>query len=423
MNKKDFFKKVDIGHMKLPFFTLFKWGACSLLSGFGIGLIGALFNLALAQVTDFRSEHFWLLFLLPVGGIVIIGLYQLSGQMKNSGTNLVLSAIQATDEIPFRVTPLIFISTLITHLFGGSAGREGAALQVGGSCGNFIAKLLKFDEKDTRILIMCGMSACFSAIFGTPVTAAIFSMEVISIGIMYYAALVPCVLSAFIASYTAKLIGVQSSHYTIGDIPDLNLLTGSKLIVMAAMFGIMSIILCYSLHKSNDLMQKYLKNPYIKIIVSGLAIIAMTYLFQTRDYLGAGAPMIVQSFSVHAVWYAFLLKILFTSITLSGGFKGGEIVPTLFVGATFGSFICQFFGFPPALGAACGMVGLFCGVTNCPITSLMMAYELFDAHAIHYCLIAIAISYLLSGYSSLYNSQRIVYSKFKTEFININANK
>lgn len=409
--------------LKATFLTLFKWGACSIVSGLCIGSIGSLFYLALSYVTAFRMAHTYMLFLLPVGGIIIIGLYQLTNQMKNSGTNLVITAIQSTKEIPVQVAPLIFVSTLITHICGGSAGREGAALQIGGSCGNLLSKIFKFDEKDTRIMIMCGMSACFSAIFGTPITASIFSMEVISIGVMYYAALVPCVLSAFIASGVSIFFGIPKSHFSIGNIPELDMINGSKIVVMGVLIGLLSILFCLSLHKSDDLLRKYFKNSYFKIIFSACTIIILTLLLQTDDFLGAGTSIIVKSFSTNAVWYLFLLKMIFTSITLSGGFKGGEIVPTLCVGATFGSFLSQFFGFPPALGAACGMVGLFCGVTNCPLTSLMMAIELFDFNVIHYCLIAIAISYLLSGYHSLYHSQKIVYSKLKTEYINIHAKR
>lgn len=410
--------QILLQRMKLAVFTLVKWALCSILCGVLIGLVGTGFAKALGIITDYRMSHSYLLFLLPIAGLLIVFLYQISGQGKNTGTNLVITAIQSNDEVPVRVAPLIIISTLLTHLCGGSAGREGAALQVGGSLGNFFAKILHLDDKDTRILIMCGMSACFSALFGTPVAAAIFSMEVISVGVMYYAALVPCVLSAFIADGISKAAGLTGTHFLVSDVPDLTVLTGSKFLLLSILFAIASILFCLALHKSTALYNRCFHNPYIKIVVAGLLIIALRYIFQTTDYLGAGAPVMTASFVTSCAWYVFLLKILFTAVTLGGGFKGGEIVPALFIGATLGSFLAPIFGLPVGLCAACGMVSVFCGVTNCPVTSLLMAIEMFQMGSMKYCMICIALSYLLSGYYSLYNSQKIMYSKYKTVFIN-----
>ena len=195
----------------------------SLFTGSFIGLIGALFYKALQYVTSFRIQHPYTLFFLPAAGIIIVLMYHFTHEDKNTGTNLVITAIQSNAEVPVRVAPLIIISTLLTHLCGGSAGREGAALQVGGSLGNAFAKLFNFDDKDTRIMIMCGMSACFSALFGTPVAAAVFSMEVISVGIMYYAALVPCTVAALIASSISSMSGLAATHFTVGQIPQLGI--------------------------------------------------------------------------------------------------------------------------------------------------------------------------------------------------------
>ena len=403
---------------KMSLQTLFKWTLCSLFIGIFLGLIGAGFYKALAFVTGFREANPYILFFLPLSGILIVFLYKLAGKQAGSGTNLVITAIQSNEDVPARVAPLIIVSTIITHLFGGSAGREGAALQVGGSIGNFFAKLLKFDDKDTRIMIMCSMSACFSALFGTPIAAAIFSMEVVSIGVMYYAALVPCVLSSFIAEEIANYFGIPDTSFAVGIVPELNIETGFQTIVMSLLFACASILLCIALHKSAKIYNYFFKNPYIKIIFAGALVVAMRYIFNTTDYLGAGAGIIAKSFIEQSAWYVFLLKILFTAATLGGGYKGGEIVPTLFVGATLGSFLSSIFGLPVGMCAACGMVSVFCGVTNCPITSFILAVEMFGTGSLKYCTIAIALSYLLSGYYSLYNSQKIVYSKYKTTYIN-----
>ena len=401
--------------------TLIKWLLCASFSGITIGFIGSIFNLILGKVTNIRIANPNLLFLLPIGGLVIIFLYRIVGEGGNKGTNLVITAIQSSEEVPAKVAPLIIISTLITHLFGGSAGREGAALQVGASLGNFLGKAFKFDDKDRRIMIMCGMSACFSALFGTPIAAAIFSMEVISVGIMYYAALVPCVVAALIAQKIASLFKIAGTAFTVDEFVSFNALNGTKFVILAICFALASILLCLCLHGANKLYSKYIPNQYIRVFVAGLLVIALRYIFNTTSFLGAGADVIANSFVDSAAWYVFLLKILFTAVTLGGGFKGGEIVPTLFVGATLGSFLAPIFGLPVALCAACGMVSVFCGVTNCPITSLILAIEMFGAGSMKYCILCIALSYLLSGYYSLYSTQKIMYSKYKTEFVNKNT--
>ena len=401
--------------------TLITWLLCASFSGLTIGLVGSIFHIFLTKVTKLRIDIPYLLFFLPIGGLLIIFLYRLVGEGGNKGTNLVITAIQSSEEVPAKVAPLIIISTLITHLLGGSAGREGAALQVGASLGNLLGKAFKFDDKDRRIMIMCGMSACFAALFGTPVAAAIFSMEVISVGIMYYAALVPCVVSALIAQKIASLFKISGTAFTVNELVSFDAITASKFVILSICFALASILLCLALHNVSKLYAKYIPNQYIRIVVAALLVIALRYIFNTTIFLGAGSDIIAASFIESAAWYVFLGKILFTAITLGGGFKGGEIVPTLFVGATLGSFLAPIFGLPVGLCAACGMVSVFCGVTNCPITSLILSIEMFGAESIEYCILCIALSYLLSGYYSLYSTQKIMYSKYKTEFVNKNT--
>lgn len=416
MDKETLFEYIQ--RLKLAVITLFKWLFCSVVCGCFIGSVGAVFHLMLGYAGSLRVEYPFLLFGLPVAGIIIVFMYNIVHEAGNRGTNLVITAIQSNDEVPGRVAPLIIVSTLLTHLCGGSAGREGAALQVGGALGNTFAKLFKFDEKDTRIMIMCGMSACFSALFGTPIASAVFSMEVISVGVMYYAALVPCVLAAFIAQGIASALGLESTHFVVDEIASFSFINGSKFIIMSVLFALASILLCVVLHGTSKLYTDYINNPYIRIIIAGALVIAMRYIFGTTDYLGAGSDIIARSFVTSCAWYVFLLKMLFTAVTLGGGFKGGEIVPTLFVGATLGSFLAPIFGLPVGLCAACGMVSVFCGVTNCPLTSFILSIEMFSASTMKFTILCIALSYLLSGYYSLYNSQKIVYSKYKTEYIN-----
>ena len=342
--------------------------------------------------------------------------------LKNSGTNLVIDAIHSGEDVPLKVSLLIIISTLITHLFGGSAGREGAALQIGGAFGNYIGKLFHLEERDCKIIIMCGMSACFSALFGTPIAAAVFSMEVISVGIVQYAALVPCVFAALIGNGIAgNVFGITGESFFLADIPALSPGIVLKLIILSTLFALVSAFFCVALNKCTKFMSRFLPNQYLRIAVSGILIVCINVLLHTTDYMGAGTEFIAASFVTQAVWYAFLMKILLTTITLTGGFKGGEIVPCLFIGAALGSFLAPYLGLPIAVCAACGMAGIFCGVTNCPLTSLLLSIELFGVGSLHYCAIVIAICYMLSGYYSLYHSQKIVYSKYEPRFINRSA--
>ena len=398
--------------------TSIRWVIFAILSGLIVGGIGTLFYFGMYLVTLTRTKNPWLIFLLPVSGLVIVGCYRLLHDEKDTGTNLVLSAIHSDEELPLRMAPLIFLSTLITHLFGGSAGREGAALQLGGSIGNGLGKLFCFDDKDKHIMIMCGMSAAFSALFGTPMAAAVFSMEVVSVGVMYYAALVPCVISSLVASMVARYFGVAQELFLIDNIPAFRFLPAVKISVLAVLCAGVSILFCIMLHSSDHLYKRFFKNAYIRIFVGGCLVIALTLLVGDQTYNGAGMNMIEQYMQGQVPPEAFILKMLFTAVTLGAGFKGGEIVPSFFTGAAFGCLFGNILGFSPSLCTAVGMTAVFCGVTNCPITALLISFELFGYDAMPYFLLAIAFSYMLSGYYGLYSSQKIIYSKYKTNYIN-----
>ena len=398
--------------------TSIRWVIFAILSGLIVGGIGTLFYFGMYLVTLTRTKNPWLIFLLPVSGLVIVGCYRLLHDEKDTGTNLVLSAIHSDEELPLRMAPLIFLSTLITHLFGGSAGREGAALQLGGSIGNGLGKLFRFDDKDKHIMIMCGMSAAFSALFGTPMAAAVFSLEVVSVGVMYYAALVPCVISSLVASMVARYFGVAQELFLIDNIPAFRFLPAVKISVLAVLCAGVSILFCIMLHSSDHLYKRFFKNAYIRIFVGGCLVIALTLLVGDQTYNGAGMNMIEQYMQGQVPPEAFILKMLFTAVTLGAGFKGGEIVPSFFTGAAFGCLFGNILGFSPSLCTAVGMTAVFCGVTNCPITALLISFELFGYDAMPYFLLAVAFSYMLSGYYGLYSSQKIIYSKYKTNYIN-----
>ena len=410
-----------IGRIMRNLAVFIRWGIFSAFVGLFVGAFSTLFAFCLRQVTSFRTENPWLILCLPLAGVVIVFLYGVFRYKNDKGTNMVLSSLHAEAEVPFRMAPLIFISTIITHLFGGSAGREGAALQLGGSIGQQLGKLFCFDEKDQRIVVMCGMSAAFSAIFGTPIAASIFSMEVVSVGVMYYAALVPCVFSSLVASKFATHMGIGPNVFKIDNMPLFEIVPSLKIIGLALCCAALSVVFCMALHSLGDFYRNKLKNPYIRIIVSSLVIILLTIILQTDDYMGAGVPVIQRAIQGNVEPLAFVWKIVFTALTLEAGFKGGEIVPSFFVGATFGCLFGHIVGISPSLCAAVGMMSVFCGVTNCPITSMLIAFELFGYHGVPFFLLGISVSYLMSGYYGLYHDQTIVYSKYKTEYINRKA--
>ena len=396
----------------------FRWAFYSTVVGIVIGAVGVAFVKGLHLANDFRLANPMIIWGLPIAGIIIVTLYKICDYENDGGTNLVLSTIHANTQIPFRMAPLIFISTILTHLFGGSAGREGAALQLGGSIGNQFARWFKLKEEDVRALVMCGMSAAFAAIFGTPMAAVIFAMEVNSVGIMYYSALVPCVISALVASSFASAFGVHAEYFGEVEAIAFQALPAAKIALLGILCAAISAIFCILLHKVGFWYKKYFKNAYIRVIVAAFIIIALTYLLGTNAYSGAGANLIEEAIAGHSPKNAFLWKMLFTAITLGAGFKGGEIVPSFTIGATFGCLFASFVGLPPSFCAAIGMISLFCGVTNAPIASMIIGFELFGLDIMQYLLISVSISYMMSGYYSLYHEQKIVYSKFHTKYVN-----
>lgn len=400
--------------------TFVKWVLISIIIGIIGGAVGTLFHICVERATDFRTANSAALWFLPLGGIAIAALYKLSG-VGSKGTDYVLQSVYTDGNVPGIMAPVIFVSTVITHLFGGSAGREGAALQLGGSIGSQIGRLLKLDENDMRIVIMCGMSTVFSALFGTPLTAAIFAMGVASIGAMHYSGFIPCIVAAYIASGVSARFGAEPVHFILAAIPDMSVLNMIRTGILAVLCAGLSIIFCLAMKESGKLLKKLFKNEYVRAVAGGLIIIALTLICGTRDYNGAGMDVIERAISGQAVAYAFALKIIFTAITMESGYKGGEIVPTFFIGATFGCIAGGMTGLDPGFSAAIGMVAMFCGVANCPIASIMLSIEVFGGQGVEFFALACAISYMLSGYFGLYSTQKIVFSKLKTEVVNISA--
>ena len=398
--------------------VLLRWVILGCMTGAIVGAIGAMFSKAISMATAFRTSHDLIILGLPLAGLLIVFMYRLCKDYEDKGTNLVIKSIQEGEHLPVMKAPLIFISTTLTHLFGGSTGRESAALQMGGSIGYNLGRLCRLKEGNVKIMTMCGMSAAFSALFGTPMTASFMAMEIENVGVMYYSALVPCVISALTAQGVAEFLGATGEQFAVNIVPEFTATQGIYTGLLALLCAIVSVLFCQVLKFSGKTYKKLLPNPYLRVFVGGVIVVALTYLSGTRFYNGAGMNVIEMAIKGEAPALAFLLKIIFTALTLGAGYKGGEIVPALYIGATFGCLYSQIFGLHPALCAAIGMGALFCGVTNCPISSLFICFELFGFKGMPYYLLAIALSYTFSGYYSLYSSQKIMYSKFHNKYVN-----
>ena len=401
--------------------ALGKWLAVGgLIGGIG-GVIGSLFHIGVNYATQTRGQHPWILYLLPVLGLLIAGLYRLT-KVEGKDTNAVIESVHFGKNVPVLLVPVIFISTVLTHLGGGSAGREGAALQIGGGIGHATGRLLHLGQKDLPLATLCGMSAVFSALFGTPLTAAVFAMEVISVGVFYYAGLLPCLTAALVGYLVSLLMAVPPTRFTVAD-PGMDAWIMLLVAVLAVGRALVSILFCRGMQETGRLAARLLPNPFLRVFVGGALVIGLTLLVGNTDYNGAGMEVVQRAIGGEAVGWAWLLKLLFTAVTIGFGFKGGEVVPSFFVGACFGCVFGGLIGLPAGFSAAIGLVAVFCGAVNCPIASVFLSIELFGTGDLLYFAMACAISYLLSGYCGLYSSQTILYSTMRAEFINIHTNE
>ncbi|MEC0202808.1 voltage-gated chloride channel family protein [Paenibacillus lautus] len=390
-----------------------KWIVLGSFVGLMTGSASAFFLYSLDYVTSLRMENPWLLFFLPLGGAVVSYLYFKFGKSSTKGNNLILEQIHGgTESVPLRMAPLVLIGTLITHLFGGSAGREGTAVQMGGSLSEWFGKLIRVTPADRKILLICGISGGFGSIFGTPLAGTLFGLEVLAIGVISHQALLPAFVASLVGNLTAtSLWGVSHLHYSIGDIPTLSFMVILKVILASILFGLTSRLFSELTHSLKRWYSYFFRNPMIKSAVGGIIIIGLVYLLGTRDYLGLGLPLIEASFTGEVSPLAFLGKILFTSLTLGAGFQGGEVTPLFAIGATLGNALSGWIGLYAPFLAALGFIAVFCGATNTPIACFIMGIELFGGEGAVYMFMACVISYLFSGHSGIYTSQQIGISK------------
>lgn len=393
---------------------IIKWSIISIVISIAIGSASALFLYSLEKVTLFRESHSYIILLLPLAGFLIGLLYHYYGKDSNAGNNLLIDTIHKPEKrIPFRMAPFIFVSTIVTHLFGGSAGREGTAIQMACSIGDWFRKPFSSSRHDTQILLIAATAAGFGSVFGTPLAGAIFGLEFYLIGRIRYNALYPAFISAIIADLITKSWGINHTHYSIPFIPEVSFQNIGYILLAGVAFGLCAVSFSKGLHLSSNIFKKRISYPPLRPVLGGFIVIVGIWILGTTKYIGLGIPSLMESFQTQSIPYAFALKILFTIVTLSSGFKGGEVTPLFFIGATLGSALSFIIPLPVALLAGMGFVAVFAGATNTPLASSIMAIEMFGSECGIYVAIACIVSFLISGHTSIYGRQLIGEPKFK----------
>lgn len=410
--------------------TLGRWLLLGGGAGVLAGIASAIFLRSLDWATQFRLAHPAIIWALPVAGVALGWFYQRFAGLAAQGNNLVIDEIHNNQQdIPLRMAPMVLLGTLVTHIFGGSAGREGTALQMGASLADALYRVwmkishrghsnLSVEENaisepsvvkhdDRRLMLMAGISGGFGSVFGTPVAGFVFGMEVQSVGQIRYEGIVPCLVAALVGDWVTRALGVSHSHYPEIVHVGLEPLMLLKIAVAGVICGLVSLLFVELTH-AIKFMTGELQLRLLRPVLGGLAVLALTGLLGTQDYLGLSLPLIQRSVQGQEVAsFAFLLKLIFTAITLGTGFLGGEVTPLFVMGATLGHSLGTLLGVDPAWLAMLGFVAVFAGASNTPLACMLMGLELFGGGSPIYFLLICVMAYLASGHRSIYTTQRI----------------
>ncbi|WP_219135489.1 voltage-gated chloride channel family protein [Janthinobacterium sp. UMAB-60] len=395
---------------------LLKWLLLAFVVAVLAGSASAGFLYALDWATRTRLAHAWLIWLLPVAGFAVGWLYLRYGSSVEGGANLLIDEIHDPKKIiPLRMAPLVLGGTVISHLFGASVGREGTAVQMGGALADQLTRMFRLNNEDRRIILMAGISAGFASVFGTPLAGALFGLEVLAIGRLRYEAMLPCLAAAVIADQVGLLWGqlfnIQHTHYAVPLIPALSAWTLSAMVIAGVLFGLTGKIFAQTTHGLSALMKRWISYAPLRPLIGGLVVALAVWLLGTDRYIGLGIPNIVDALKEPLPAWDFLGKMAFTIVSLGTGFKGGEVTPLFFIGATLGNALGPLLHQPVTLLAAIGFVAVFAGAANTPIASTLMAMELFGAEIGVYAAIACVVAYLFSGHAGIYRAQRSGHAK------------
>ncbi len=386
-----------------------KWIAIAVLVAFLAGSASAFFLIGLRWATDYREANVWIIALLPLGGLLIGWVYHTYGESVVKGNNQLLEEFYNPQKtIPLRMAPLVLFGTIATHLFGGSAGREGTAVQMGGAIADQFTKWFRLKSEDRRILITIGVASGFASVFGTPLAGAVFALEWLVIGRIRYEAILPSFFGAYVAHYACAVFWeVHHTAYAIPFVPDMNLTNILWLIPAGICFGLAGRVFAKMTHLWSKGFKYFISYPPMRPVVGGILVAILVFAMGTTKYIGLGIPTIVDAFSEDLPWYDFLVKIGMTSLTLGAGFKGGEVTPLFYTGATLGNALAYLIPLPVALLAGIGFVSVFSGATNTPLACTLMGIELFGAAPGIYIGIGCVLAYVFSGHAGIYNSQVI----------------
>lgn len=378
----------------------------SILIGGISGVFIGIFLIFLEKAVDINLKHKFLVFILPLSGMLMTFLYSKYGGNSQKGNNLIIENINGSkEEIKFIMAPLVFLGTVLTHLFGGSVGREGTGVQIGGTIGNALSKILKCSTYEKKILLISGVAAGFSSVFGTPITGTIFALEISNIGSLNYNSMIPAITSAIVGNSVVKILGVKHSHYKIPPVESVDLTNILKVIILAICFGLASRLFVYMTHWFKEKLIKYCKNQYLKIFVGGSLMVLATLLLGNSLYNNLSLGLLSSAFDGNVSYLAFIIKLMLTTLCLGAGYQGGEVTPLFVIGATLGATLSNILGLPFAFSAALGLVGVFSGATNAPIACFMMYLELFGSNNIIFAMLVCMIAVFISGHKGIYTSQ------------------